>query len=74
MSTVEAAIGSRTKIVAITDVFGGVQNARGLDLRKLDEHVAATGLAAEADVGEFDNSPVEDNARRRALLGREGSG
>lgn len=29
------------RIVAITDTFGGVQNARGLDLRKLDEHVAA---------------------------------
>ena len=29
------------KVVAITDVFGGVQNASGLDLRKLDTHVAA---------------------------------
>jgi UDP-N-acetylglucosamine--N-acetylmuramyl-(pentapeptide) pyrophosphoryl-undecaprenol N-acetylglucosamine transferase len=29
------------KIVAITDVFGGVQNAGGLDLRKLDAHVSA---------------------------------
>ncbi len=29
------------KIVAITDVFGGVQNAGGLDLRKLDAHVTA---------------------------------
>ncbi len=29
------------KIVAITDAFGGVQNANGLDLCKLDEHVAA---------------------------------
>ena len=29
------------KIVAITDASGGVQNASGLDLRKLDAHVAA---------------------------------
>lgn len=29
------------KIVALTDAFGGVQNANGLDLRKLDVHVAA---------------------------------
>ncbi|MBP9901181.1 MAG: Glu/Leu/Phe/Val dehydrogenase [Verrucomicrobia bacterium] len=34
------------KIVAITDAFGGVQNARGLDLRKLDTHVAAQRTVA----------------------------
>ncbi len=28
------------KITAITDAFGGVHNPRGLDLRRLDEHVA----------------------------------
>jgi glutamate dehydrogenase (NAD(P)+) len=28
------------KIIAVSDVFGGIYNARGLDLAKLDEHVA----------------------------------
>lgn len=30
------------KVVAVSDVNGGVHNAAGLDLRKLDAHVAAT--------------------------------
>ena len=28
------------KIIAVSDVFGGIYNARGIDLVKLDEHVA----------------------------------
>jgi len=30
------------KIIAVSDAFGGVTNPRGLDLRKLDEHVTRT--------------------------------
>ena len=28
------------KVIAVSDVFGGIYNAKGLDLAKLDEHVA----------------------------------
>jgi glutamate dehydrogenase (NAD(P)+) len=30
------------KIIAVSDAFGGLYNAKGIDLVKLDEHVAAT--------------------------------
>ena len=43
---------SGAKIVAITDAFGGVQNERGLDLNKLDEHVAITRTVKGFSEGE----------------------
>lgn len=34
------------KIIAVSDVFGGIYNPKGLDIPKLQEHVAATGKVA----------------------------
>lgn len=35
------------KVVAISDVFGGIQSASGIDVGKLTEHVARTGKVAD---------------------------
>jgi glutamate dehydrogenase (NAD(P)+) len=51
------------RLVAVTDIGGGVANARGLDPRQLKAHLAATGSIAGAP----DTDPI-DNA---GLLGLE---
>jgi len=42
------------KIIAISDVYGGIYNAKGIDLWKLDEHVAKTKKV----VGFADAEPI----------------
>lgn len=43
---------SGSKITAVTDHTGGCHNARGLDVRRLQEHVSATGGVAGFDGGD----------------------
>ena len=40
------------KIIAVSDAFGGLYNAKGIDLAKLDEHVAKTKSVVGFDGGE----------------------
>ena len=53
---------SGARVVAVSDMYGGIHNADGLDVRALVEHVAATGSV----VG-FERSEPIDNAALLAL-------